>query len=237
MSRNKMPLNSRNVAANFFFWDCPNCTFQNSNVLTECELCGCGQERDSKVGTGTLPVDGGEAAVKGTSWNCVSCTFQNTHYGDRFVMDNLNCEMCGQLSPLSAIISEGVDENTSAPALDTAAADIRYLFEKTDRRSMNCSRSTTTNKKLTSRDAFHFDQGSRREGGTGPGVVSGPVPSRAGIGIGAGVYVVQKHHQPTGQLTFGIVRRHLTSSAHHPRGIKVELETGEVGRVQSLAHK
>ncbi len=46
--------------------------------------------------------------------------------------------------------------------------------------------------------------------------------------------IVQKQDQRTGQLTEGIVRDILTSSATHPHGIKVRLETGEVGRVQEI---
>ena len=34
----------------------------------------------------------------------------------------------------------------------------------------------------------------------------------------------------------GIVKDILTSSTHHSRGIKVRLETGEVGRVQEIVH-
>lgn len=48
------------------------------------------------------------------------------------------------------------------------------------------------------------------------------------------VKVVQKHHQKTGELTEGVVRRILTNSAEHHRGIKVELTTGIVGRVAEI---
>jgi len=48
------------------------------------------------------------------------------------------------------------------------------------------------------------------------------------------VAIVQKHHQGTGELTEGVVADILTNSANHPRGIKVRLETGEVGRVQEI---
>jgi len=47
---------------------------------------------------------------------------------------------------------------------------------------------------------------------------------------------VQKQHQYSGKLTDGIVADILTNSPNHPRGIKVRLETGEVGRVQAI-HK
>lgn len=62
-----------------------------------------------------------------------------------------------------------------------------------------------------------------------------PVSSRALISQGQLVKVVQKHHQSSGQLTLGVVDEILTSSSFHPRGIKVRLSNGLVGRVQELA--
>ncbi len=46
--------------------------------------------------------------------------------------------------------------------------------------------------------------------------------------------IIQKHHQGTGEETVGIVADILTGSPTHPHGIKVRLETGEVGRVQVI---
>ena len=57
---------------------------------------------------------------------------------------------------------------------------------------------------------------------------------RAGIAIGSEVRVVQKHHQRSGELTQGVVKRILTKSASHPHGIKVMLEDGVVGRVKEV---
>ena len=57
---------------------------------------------------------------------------------------------------------------------------------------------------------------------------------RKNIQIGYEVEVIQKHHQRTGELTWGMVKRILTKSANHPHGIKVVLETGEVGRVKNI---
>ena len=56
--------------------------------------------------------------------------------------------------------------------------------------------------------------------------------NRKNIEIGAEVEIVQKQHQRSGELTEGIVKRILTKSPNHPHGIKVLLETGEVGRVK-----
>ena len=55
---------------------------------------------------------------------------------------------------------------------------------------------------------------------------------RSNIKIGGLVDVVQKQDQQTGTLTRGLVKRILTKSSTHPHGIKVLLDTGEVGRVK-----
>lgn len=55
---------------------------------------------------------------------------------------------------------------------------------------------------------------------------------RSNIRIGQTVEVVQKHHQRSGELTEGVVKRILTKSPNHPHGIKVMLESGIVGRVK-----
>jgi len=57
---------------------------------------------------------------------------------------------------------------------------------------------------------------------------------RANIKVGVEVNVVQKHHQRSGELTDGIVKRILTNSPNHPHGIKVQLESGIVGRVKEV---
>ncbi|MGK7389054.1 MAG: YwbE family protein [Candidatus Cyclobacteriaceae bacterium M2_1C_046] len=58
--------------------------------------------------------------------------------------------------------------------------------------------------------------------------------NRKNIAIGQEVEVVQKQDQRTGKLTEGVVKRILTKSPTHPHGIKVELETGIVGRVKNI---
>ena len=57
---------------------------------------------------------------------------------------------------------------------------------------------------------------------------------RSDIRIGVEVEVVQKQDQRSGELTLGVVSRILTNSANHPHGIKVQLESGEVGRVKKI---
>ena len=57
---------------------------------------------------------------------------------------------------------------------------------------------------------------------------------RNNIKIGATVMVVQKQDQQSGKLTEGVVERILTNSPDHPRGIKVMLKNGIVGRVKEV---
>jgi uncharacterized repeat protein (TIGR03833 family) len=59
-------------------------------------------------------------------------------------------------------------------------------------------------------------------------------PTRKDISPGAKVNIVQKQDQRSGKLTEGIVADILTKSPSHPHGIKVRLESGEVGRVQQI---
>ncbi|HUI29829.1 MAG TPA: YwbE family protein [Candidatus Acidoferrales bacterium] len=57
---------------------------------------------------------------------------------------------------------------------------------------------------------------------------------RSDVKPGMKVAIVLKQDQRTGKLTEGIVKDILTNSPIHPRGIKVRLETGEVGRVRRI---
>jgi len=57
---------------------------------------------------------------------------------------------------------------------------------------------------------------------------------RTNVSIGVLVEVVKKQHQQSGELTEGLVKRILTNSKFHPHGIKVMLDTGEVGRIKQI---
>jgi uncharacterized repeat protein (TIGR03833 family) len=57
---------------------------------------------------------------------------------------------------------------------------------------------------------------------------------RANIKMGAQVSIVLKQDQRTGDLTEGVVEKILTNSPNHPHGIKVRLDSGEVGRVKQI---
>ncbi|MFH1405457.1 MAG: YwbE family protein [Patescibacteria group bacterium] len=64
-----------------------------------------------------------------------------------------------------------------------------------------------------------------------------PHTKRSNIKPGLYVAIVQKQDQPTGKLTQGFVQDLLTNASIHPRGIKVRLDTGEIGRVQEILEK
>lgn len=57
---------------------------------------------------------------------------------------------------------------------------------------------------------------------------------RSHIRAGLEVDIVLKQDQRTGKLTRGIVKDILTNSPRHPHGIKVRLQSGEVGRVKQI---
>jgi uncharacterized repeat protein (TIGR03833 family) len=57
---------------------------------------------------------------------------------------------------------------------------------------------------------------------------------RSNIKPGSRVSIVLKKDQRTGNLTEGIVKDILTNSPTHPHGIKVRLETGDIGRVKEI---
>lgn len=57
---------------------------------------------------------------------------------------------------------------------------------------------------------------------------------RADIKPGLTVQVVLKKDQRTNKVTHGIIKEILTKSPTHPHGIKVRLESGEVGRVKEI---
>jgi len=58
--------------------------------------------------------------------------------------------------------------------------------------------------------------------------------SRSDIRPGLHVAIVLKKDQHTGRLTEGIVKDILTNSSSHPHGIKVRLESGDIGRVKKI---
>lgn len=64
--------------------------------------------------------------------------------------------------------------------------------------------------------------------------MSGEHTVRKNIRPGLLVNIVEKNNQRTGKLTSGEVKDILTPGQIHPRGIKVRLTTGQVGRVQEI---
>ena len=58
--------------------------------------------------------------------------------------------------------------------------------------------------------------------------------NRSDIKVGDEVAIVLKADQRNGTLTKGVVQTILTKSPSHPHGIKVKLESGEIGRVKQI---
>ncbi len=61
-----------------------------------------------------------------------------------------------------------------------------------------------------------------------------PGKNRASIYAGLTVDIILKKDQRTGERTRGVVKDILTKSPNHPRGIKVRLVDGQIGRVQEI---
>lgn len=60
---------------------------------------------------------------------------------------------------------------------------------------------------------------------------------RKNVRPGLTVDIVMKQDQRTERLTRGVIKDVLTKSSYHPHGIKVRLETGEVGRVKEVLNE
>jgi len=60
------------------------------------------------------------------------------------------------------------------------------------------------------------------------------VTKRENIKVGLRVSIVMKADQRSGKPTEGIVKDILTNSSFHSHGIKVRLESGQVGRVKEI---
>ncbi|MFC1913370.1 YwbE family protein [Chloroflexota bacterium] len=58
--------------------------------------------------------------------------------------------------------------------------------------------------------------------------------NRTTIRQGLRVAIIMKIDQHSGKLTEGVVKDILTDSHLHPHGIKVRLESGQVGRIKEI---
>ena len=63
---------------------------------------------------------------------------------------------------------------------------------------------------------------------------AGSGKNRKDIRPGLTVDIVLKKDQRTEKRTRGVVKDILTNSSYHPRGIKVRLSDGQIGRVQQI---
>ncbi len=62
-------------------------------------------------------------------------------------------------------------------------------------------------------------------------------PARGEIRPGSAVWIIEKENYGTDKYKQGIVKEVLSPGSSHPRGIKVRLMDGSVGRVQWLMEK
>ncbi len=75
-------------------------------------------------------------------------------------------------------------------------------------------------------------RGGRKAAAT-PQQAAGTVPTISQVIPGATVFIILKEDQASGRETPGVVQELLTNG-NHPRGIKVRLRSGQVGRVQRM---
>tara|TARA_Y100000310_G_scaffold343382_1_gene450750 strand:- start:855 stop:1082 length:228 start_codon:yes stop_codon:yes gene_type:complete len=59
-------------------------------------------------------------------------------------------------------------------------------------------------------------------------------PKRSEMQSGTGVWIIEKENYGTSEFKQGFVQDILTSKENHPRGVKVRLTDGSIGRVQWL---
>lgn len=121
-----------------------------------------------------------------------------------------------------------VGHTTSTPLLSSRIESHLFMAGR--------GHSSSSRRRRTGNNAGRSDRRPRQRQTAPP-----PPPGSPGRGCfrellspGQSVWVVQKVHQQGGQETRGIISRLLTNVSYHPRGIKVELETGQVGRVTRL---
>jgi uncharacterized repeat protein (TIGR03833 family) len=58
--------------------------------------------------------------------------------------------------------------------------------------------------------------------------------NRTDVKSGLLVDIILKVDQETGKLTRGVVKDILTNATFHPRGIKVRLQDGQIGRIYRI---
>ncbi|KAG6017689.1 hypothetical protein E4U43_000511 [Claviceps pusilla] len=88
-------------------------------------------------------------------------------------------------------------------------------------------------RKDSRKDTRHSGPPSPHRSSATPKQAAGTVPTLLQVVPGASVFIVLKKDQPTGKETAGVVAELLTRG-NHPRGIKVRLQNGQVGRVQRM---
>lgn len=97
---------------------------------------------------------------------------------------------------------------------------------------MNHKRALSLSARTSHAITRHLSEFDRR-GGRLSRIAMPSVPRRAQISPGKAVSIVLKKDQPTGKQSQGSVKDVLTAG-DHPRGVKVRLTDGRIGRVQKM---
>jgi uncharacterized repeat protein (TIGR03833 family) len=90
------------------------------------------------------------------------------------------------------------------------------------------------NKDIWPRCHHYFDTMDQGKPSPDKKAPTGSGKNRKDIHPGLTVDIVLKKDQRTGKRTRGVVKDILTNSSYHPRGIKVRLSDGQIGRVQQI---
>jgi len=217
-------------------WNCGTCTFQNHPDLSTCEMCGTLKQSPIKaVVSSNDPISRPPSFKK-----CMECTFDNN-------LDALSCEICGNKfkDNVVAAKSEATKPEKCKNSSLSSSNKVERHYSKVPetlpavREPLDCSSFNTTSTRapiLTSEKAGTLSyeltllsSSSKVERYNS----HDKVPETSQVKIGAVVKIVLKEDQPTGVLTAGKVKQ-ILSKGSHPRGIKVMLESGLVGRVKKV---
>ena len=216
-------------------WNCGTCTFQNHPDLSTCEMCGTLKQSPIKT-----VVSSNDSINKIPSFKkCMECTFDNS-------VDALSCEICGNKFKYNDVAAKSEDTKTeksmnsslsssnkverynskvpeTLPALGETFGGSYFNTISTRAPVLTREVSGTLSHECSLSSSNKVERHNSYD----------KVPETSQVKIGAAVKIVLKEDQPTGVLTTGKVRQ-ILSKGNHPRGIKVMLESGLVGRVKKV---
>ncbi|KAG5943476.1 hypothetical protein E4U59_000347 [Claviceps monticola] len=145
-----------------------------------------------------------------------------------------------EAEPTAQIPATGIPNKTTQPTkLSHRSTNVRIDFDHPSEPQSRISAGTSQliMNRPRNRQPRHGPKDSGQSGPpwrrATPQQAAGTVPSLRQVVPGASVFIILKEDQPTGKETAGVVTQVLTRG-NHPRGIKVRLHDGQVGRVQRM---